>query len=403
MAGARATSTIPPSPGIPQLNYTQIAQLLTSIVSQATGRQVINPVNTSQFVSVANMALECGYNETITAFNQVMARTIFSIRPYTRKFASLQVDNQQYGNHVRKINYKEQGWEDDQRYILQDNESIDMYKIKKPGIVQTNFYGGKIYQKHITRFRDQLDTAFKSPDELGRFITGYMTEASNEIEKGHEELARLLVANAIAGTIVGNAPSVIHLLTEYNAETGGSYTSTTIRQPENYKNFVYWMYARINTLSKMLTEFSYQYHVNIKGKEIPRHTPVSMQRLYLFTPQVEQIAARVLSGTYNDGLLKMMVSEEVNYWQSIQTPDEIQIVPTYLGSDGNPAIGTNTITQDNIIGVLFDWEALGYTVINQWTSTTPLNSAGGYWNTFWHFTDRYWFDPTENMIILLLD
>lgn len=386
-----------------QLNYAQISKLLSSIVQQATGKKVITPTNTSEFISVANLALECGYNETIKGISQVMGRTIFSIRPYNRKLASLQVNNQQYGNHVRKINYKEQGWEDDQRYVLQENESVDMYKIKKPGIVQTNFYGGKVYQKHITRFIDQLDTAFRGPDELGRFITGYMTEASNEIEKAHEELSRLLVSNAIGGTIVGNPSAVVHCLTEYNAETGKSFTSTSIREPENYKHFVYWLYAKINTLSKLMSEFSYQFHLNIADKEIPRHTPQRMQRLYIYTPEAEQISSRVLSGTYHNNFLRMMVSEEINYWQSIQTTDQIQIMPTYLGTDGNPITATETLTQDNILGVMFDWETLGYTVINQHVWNTPLNAAGGYWNTFWHFTDRYWYDPTENMIVLLLD
>ena len=40
------------------LTYNAIGQLVTDIVQQATGKQVIAPVNTSDFVAVANIGLQ---------------------------------------------------------------------------------------------------------------------------------------------------------------------------------------------------------------------------------------------------------------------------------------------------------------------------------------------------------
>ena len=45
----------------------------------------------------------------------------------------------------------------------------------------------------------------------------------------------------------------------------------------------------------------------------------------------------------------------------------------------------------------------GYTVVNEWMNATPLNSAGGYINFWYHFTDRYWNDLTENGVVMILD
>ena len=33
----------------------------------------------------------------------------------------------------------------------------------------------------------------------------------------------------------------------------------------------------------------------------------------------------------------------------------------------------------------------------------PFNARGGYTNFFWHFTDRYNLDLTENAVVLVLD
>ena len=56
-----------------------------------------------------------------------------------------------------------------------------------------------------------------------------------------------------------------------------------------------------------------------------------------------------------------------------------------------------------VFGVIFDEDAAGYTVVNQWSASAPFNARGGYTNIFWHSTDRYWNDFTENAVVLLLD
>ena len=76
--------------------------------------------------------------------------------------------------------------------------------------------------------------------------------------------------------------------------------------------------------------------------------------------------------------------------------------PVYLQTDGTLKTG-EALNKANIFGVMFDEEAAGYTVVNQWSAPTPFNVKGGYSNIFWHFTDRYWNDFTENGVVLLLD
>lgn len=384
------------------LTFNQLSTVLNSIVQQATGKHAQQVTNTAEFVSVAQTALETGYDPVLQAISQVLSRTIFSIRPYTRKFGGLMVSNQQFGNIVRKLNIADKDWENDSRFELTDGSGVDMYKVNKPAILQTNFYGANVFEKSLTIFKDQLDCAFSSPDEFGRFVSMTMTNASDMIEQAHENLARATLANFIGGKISGDTASVIHLLTEYNTITGLQLTAETVYQPANFKPFMQWVYSRVASLSSLMTERTQKFHINVTGKEISRHTPVNKQKVYLYAPARYQTETMVLADVYHDNFLRMADNETVNFWQSIDKPDEINVQPVYLQADGTLKTG-EALNKANIFGVMFDEEAAGYTVVNQWSAPTPFNVKGGYSNIFWHFTDRYWNDFTENGVVLLLD
>ena len=391
-----------------ELSINQLSTVLNSIHSQATGKSAIAVTDTSSFVTVAQETLKAGYDPVLNAISQVLSRTIFSTRPYSAKFKGLMADSIRYGNHVRKIQTIDKPFEDDLRTTLTDTYSVDQYVVNKPLVWQTNFYGEETFAKSLTIFRDQLDTAFSSPDEFQRFLAMVMSNASDMIEQAHENVARATLANFIGGKVaaepVGGYEQVVHLLTEYNSETGLSIDAEDLAQPDTFATFWKWAYAKIAEISALMTERSVLYHTNVTDKEIMRHTPADMQKVYLFNPFKFKIDAMVLSSAYHDNYLKYADKEVVNFWQSIETPDTIKVKPVYLDStDGSLINAEAAITQANVFGVIFDQEAVGITTVNQWSAPSPFNSRGGYTNMFWHFTDRYWNDFSENGCVLLLD
>lgn len=385
------------------LSYNDIAMLLTDITQQATGRKVITPVNTYEFVAVAQTALRTGYDTLLNAISQVMNRTLFSIRPYTRKLGGIQVDNIRFGNHVRKLNIADDGFVEDVSMYLEDQESVDMYKINKPNVLQTNFYGAQTYAKQTTIFDNQLDQAFTSPDQLQEFFNMVLMNRSNQIEQAHESLARACIANFIAAKYTADTENVVHLLTEYNAFTGQSLTATSVYQPDNYKAFMQWVYSRVEGISSLLTERTIKFHMNVTGKEISRHTPRNLQKMYMFAPTWFQTQTMALANIFHTGYLRMVDFEVLNFWQSIDTPDEIQVRPSYVDSTGALVNAASDVTVNNIFGIIFDYEAIGYTVVNQRSNNTPFNARGRYSVIWDHFVDRYWNDLTENAVLLLLD
>lgn len=382
-------------------NFNSIATL-NAIISQATGKTNIGAIN-DNFVSVATTALGIAPDDLLNAISQVISRTIFSIRPYNRKFAGLFVDNMKWGNHVRKINIGDKDWEQNVSYDLTDGQSIDADIVSKPDILQTNFYGQCVYSKHYTIFRDQLNIALQNEEEFERFYTMLVQNTMDMIEQCHENTARATIVNLIGGKVKGDISNVIHLVTEYNAVTGLALDSNTVKKPENFVPFYKWAFSRIKTISGFLTERSLQYHINITGHNIMRHTPVQNQRLYLYTPEMNNVESSVFSSVFNEQYLKMMDYEGVNFWQSIQTPMEINVQTRYMLPTGVITSDSKGTTTSNIFGILMDEEAAGITTYGARTATTPYNARGEYMNVWWHFNDRYWNDFTENAVVFLLD
>ena len=388
--------------------FNDAAALLTSITQQATGQQVITPTTLDDFVSVGTLALQAGFDPLLNAISQVIGRTIFSIRPYSEKFGGLRADSLRWGNHVRKLKIADNEWERDQRYyeaasdFWDDGDSVDMYTIKKAKAVQLNFYGQNVWQDHVTVYRDQLDVAFHDPEELMQFTSMIMTNMSNRMAQARESCARAALANFAAAKNILGTGHVVHLIDEYNSATGSSLTAATIMQPANYATFIRWVAGYIKTLSRRMEERSSLFQQNITGKVVNQHTPRDRQKLYLLADYVNRMDAEVLSTTYNEEYLQIGDFEEVSYWQSISSPDAIQVTPGYMDATGAIVTGAAQ-SMSKVFGILFDEEAVMTQEVNQWNAPTPFNVAGGYTNFYWHKSDRYLNDFTEKGVVLLLD
>lgn len=401
-----------------EMTISQAATILGSAVEQATGQKVITSIDTpEQFVSVAQAALKTGYDPIINALSQIWSRSIYAVRDYTSPLTSLEMDLPRYGNALRKISPIAAKMQDDQRFIwpvtydstqtgnpLGNGQSVDMYKISKQEILQTNFYGTAVYQQRYTTFKDQFDVAMSSADEFMRFNAMNMTERNNDKESYREAVARGMQANFI-GAILDEAQAsrVIHLLTEYNTETGLSLTAQSVYQPDNFAPFMRWVYAKLNVIARFMGERSQLYQTVINDKPVLRHTRGENLRVALYSKAYEQMRTMALSTTFHDDYLKLAKFEGINFWQSIETPDSIAITPVYTSTTGAVKKAEKEVEQAGIFGIMHDRDALGYCYTNTWVATTPLNIDGGYWNTAEHATIKTIQDNTEKAVVLLLD
>lgn len=403
------------------LSFNQVATILNAIQEQATGQKAITATSTKDFVACAQTALKTGYDPLFNAISQVLGRTVFSVRPYTRKFKGLENSEMGYLNHTRKLAVADLGavaadpyqWPscyDSTKKGAEtgDGESVDQYKIRKNKVLQTNIYGQNVYSDYYTIFKDQLDVAFSSPDEMARFWAMLVQNHSDMLEQWREDTARACLVNFIGGIIdEANKDRVVHLLTEYNALNGGALTAQSVYAPDNFANFMSFVAARIGTVSELMTERSVKYQTTVNGLIVPRHTPKSEQRLFVNTAQMKYREAMAMPTIFHDTKVDSAqgigVTEYVNYWQSIDTPDSISAQASRIGTDGTVKLKGSNTEQAGIFAVLLDREAAGYAPCGGWSSPTPFNARGGYTNFFVHEREKVWNDHTEKGVVFLLD
>lgn len=379
-----------------------VYQLINTLHTQATGRSAPVPTNTGEFVSMAQATLRSGVDNVYSTLMQVCGRTVYSVRPYERKFPDFISDGNRWGGIMRKISMADK---DIQRasaaWNQLDGSTVDPWIINKSNVLETRFYGSGVYQDSYTTYRKQLMNAFTGPEQLGSFVSMQVTEMSNKWEQYLENLARATLANLVAAKKATNN-SVFHMITEYNTETGLNLTIQDIWKEDYAGAFFRWLRARINTLSDQMTDRTQLFQNQITGKEITRHTPLADQRMYLSQMILRRIDTMVNTTTYHDEPLAYAGVYGVNYWQSSQAPLKISATPEIMTAAGAIETAENQVIE-NVLGVIMDRDCCTMNIKDYSVDPAPYNPRGEYWNTWLNAHLQYCTDLTEKAIVLLLD
>lgn len=387
------------------MTFEQSAAYLTALYKEATGQfPTIQIANTADFTTVGTTLLQGGVDPIIGALGQVLDRTIFSMRVYNKKFEEITADEIRFGAITRKINFLDNDLDaQDDRLSLVDGQSVDPYVVKKPKVYCMNYYGAEVHQDSITIFRDQLDSALKDANEFSRFLAGVMTNIDNKHKQVEEADIRGAIINFITAKYAHDSVNAINVLQEYYDETGVTLTPANMFAPANYVEFTRWLAAYMQTLVDKMSERTIKYHMNITGKEVMRFTDGKNLKKYISDKVLNNITAVAQSVTYNADKISNIAegAKKLTFWQDVNDPYSVKATPAYLDvSNGQIATDSSAVTVENIIGILFDRDALGLVKRSTWSGATPFNPRGGYYNIYYHWTNTVWNSFDENFVLL---
>lgn len=392
------------------MSFKQSATLLNAIMEQITGTSQLTAVDESEFVSVATTALQTGYDQLNKAVSQVLSRSIYSARAYSPVYPSIERNSEVWGGIVRKVTFLDLDFIDDQAFSLTDGQTgPDPFLVNKQKAVQFNFYGGNVKELVVTITEDQLCQAFSSSADFGSFMSAQAQNLINQLNQKIEAESRIAVNNLIASAITADGDQVVHLITEYKAETGNNTISkSNYLSNSEFEPFAKWMYGRLNTLKQFMAERSEKFHNQITSyngasltKPILRHTPDQYMNIFMLSDFMNQVDASALSGIYNQELLSIGSFQKVNFWQSIDDPSAIDLYPNILKADGTCEKGSE-VDEDGIVGILFDDEAVGISIIDEGVRSIE-NPRGRYFNNWHNWSTRWFNDLSENHVVLMLD
>lgn len=378
------------------MNTNQIYSILNDVVAQGVGTDAIAAVNNQNLVSLGNAVLNSTSNTEafLNALLQRIGRTIIRYRKYENKLRGMILDDFEYGAIVQKIRIAMPEAEEDQSFGLVDGQSVDHYKVKKPDVQQKLFVTRTPYQYKVTIQRKHLKEAFLSEEAMGRFIAGIFGEVRNAIDLGLERLARNAFNNMIAesygATAAAPKQNVVNLGTLYRAINANA--PATAEGLMNDNDFLRFAVSTMNTRIDMLQEMSVLNTPDANA--LPTFTPKDRMHVYIMSGFKRRLETVVQYAAFNEMLVDVAGNETLTYLQSAQSPYSINVK---RASDGT------SITVDNIIGLVYDRDACGAYKWDEEVSTTPLNSAGLYYNSYYHLQQLWFNDLSENFVVFTLN
>lgn len=390
---------IKPETGLnPDVN--QIYPIVNSIFKQMTGREDIQAVDTASLVAMGSTVENLGVKDLwLNTLARRIGYTIDGYRVYRNKFSELQRNQMEWGAIVQKITAEMPDAVYDKMPDVgrMDGQSVDHYIISNPKVHQRLFDKEAPYSFFITMQDRYLKEAFLGSGAMAAFINQIFGKVQNKIEFTNEELGRMCVANFILN--LKNSQHY-HLVSMYNA-TGPAVTVTT--QTARYNgDFLRWAVGIINNISRKMESMSVLY--NSDGFD--RFTPKENQKFYMIADFMTILETVVSYAAFNPQYVTARADILLPYWQAskkVNDPNDWATITTIKGTVTNDK-GTHVEkTLENLIGVLFDYDALGTFREEEQVLTTPVNARAAYYNTFWHENQLWFNDMSENGVAFFLD
>ena len=411
--------------------------IVQAMVEEMTGQtSTIATVTSSNFVSVGESILRSGTENTLNTLSLVLGRTFMAVRPYKAKLAIINALNSGlYANRVRKISFYSRPAQnsgafntvDGANQTLYTNHAMGydngsnggaslptMWEQNAPVPMEFNFGGRSVWDDSTTVYEDQLQVAFRSPEDFASFVNGIMVEKGNDIESQKEAFNRMTLLNYMAGIYNLNSVNgaAIDLTAAYNTDRGLSPAVTTAQilgTPAILEDFIKFFVEQVKVYSNLLEHRSVKFHWSpaktIGGVtyELLRHTPKAKQKLILYKPFIIKAETTVMPTIFNPEYLKLENYEGVDYWQNENVPMAIDVTPAIPDtSDPTSQIAGSNVALDNVLGVLYDEDAMMVDYQLDSSYSTPVEARKRYRNIWWHFAKNAINDFTENGILFYM-
>lgn len=416
------------------LTQRDVSAIISAVGKQATGQSNLGALAMGDFVSVGETLLSTGVENVYNALSLVAGRTLAAVRPYKAKLGLINaVDTGIYAHRLRKISYYSRDtvaagdWNTQLFTNLADgftageNENAggtaqstkSQWEQRQAYPLELWFSGSSVWQDGITRYKYQVQQAFRSEADFAAFWAGVMTEKGNDIEQQKESFRRLTLLNYIAGIYDLGGSRAVNLTAAFNTRFGTSYKSEQLRGTY-LKQFLEFMTATIKTYSDRMTNRSAHYHWSPAKQDaagnnlvVLRHTPKNRQKLFLYAPLFREAEAMVLPEIFNPQYLDQNNYEPVDFWQHFAADGAdsaaINVTPAIpdLTTPTSQTTG-NAVALDYVVGVLFDDDGCMVDFQLDDAETTPMEARKRYMTTWWSFARNAINDFTENGIVFYM-
>lgn len=380
------------------MNINQISPLVGDLVKQALGEDGVQSVDLTSIVSMGDAVISSSTNRDnfLHVLVDRIARTIVSMRPYSREMFDIIMNTFEYGAILQKITVLLMEAQNSSQWNLTEGQSVDQYVVTKPTVKQKLFEGVDTWEMPITIPDIQLKSAFTSYESMAAFIDAIFMALSNSLNLQLERVGAAAVCNYIAEKLYFQADGAtgihaIHLLQEYNSDTSSTLTAA---EALHNTDFLKWASRTINLFIKRLGRMSQLFNT----EQYQRFTPRDYVRVNMLADFTTAVTSYLQADTFHNELTALPNYREVLYWQGSGQEygfGETSLIEVTTSSG-------NTVKQDGVVCLLNDIEAIGMTMDNIRMTSSPHNARGEYTNFFQKADIRYYNDLSENGIVFTI-
>lgn len=364
--------------------FTDISTIAGYLQAQAVGSAAISQVDRSATYSLGDTLSSLASADNDIIFGALIDRigkTVVANRLYKNQFDWLSMDDFEYGYILQNIDVELFTARANGKYYNGSSPDTDLYSEFTPTIHVTLFKNSIAWEFAMTITREQVKTAFTSPEALAAFINGIYVAMDESMTKSLENFARStlasymgekLAAQAAADAAVPPVPTVqaINLIKEYYDETGSTVTTSTAWYTAD---FLRWCTSKFLEIKGLMANMT----VLFNGYQRDKFTQGDYFRFIINSKFADAIKRFMTSNVYHDELIETPgVYREVDYWQGVGTTGSLQDRTTInaklvSGAESGGVFVNNTVNKAWIIGAMFDRYAIGMTIYDRETVAVP--------------------------------
>lgn len=386
------------------LNNNQITSVLNSAIAQSTGASEVGNLDLQGIVDTGGDETIIGSKEQFTkSLMNVLVKNWFTDSSYRSNYDDpFFVDSREYGGIMQMVSVDMPTPEAALNWRqFANGDTIGTYKVYLP-VVDTQYYGKTVsWQIPITITGEQWDSAFKSAEELSKFVGYIFVVVDNAIILHLEDMNNANRNNFMAEKInyAKNYPNVgvhvVNLVEEYVKSTGdSSIKSMTANEFLNSPKGLLFASEKMRLSKQYFKKMSTVFNTAKKNRFVPDDRMV-FQVLSAFEEKLDTVA---LSNTFHKDIVEMPNYQSIAYWQGSGTDfgfEDVSKIDVTISSDGTK------ITQGGIVGFLCDKWAIMHTLIKDRVAVKHFDPEN-LDNYYYQFHESYANNLTMNALVFVV-
>jgi hypothetical protein len=382
------------------MDVKQIYSLVNSITQEIAGDSGLIKEDFTNLVDVGSAVLGTDSDNYVKALSNRIGKTIFNSDVYKPSLVpSVMRDSWEYGSILQSVNAVLPDAVSNDSWSLTNGTDYSPNIFYKPSVSQ-KFYNKRVtFEINMSFTEKQVKESFNSQTELNSFVNMLYQTVENSFAMKAESLVQRTINNMIAETVkdqsgVTGSLIFVNLLDKFLTERGitgeSALTAANCLQSVDFLKYIAFQILRYRDLLKSPSKL-----FNIE--DVMRFSAPENINAVMLSEVYQRIQVFLESGIFNPDKLALNNIFTVPYWQGSGTSfafDDISTVKVKTASNTD-------VTQEGIIGVMFDKNAIG--VCNsEKRVTTNFNPRAEFYTNFYKYDCQYFNDLSQNCVVFYI-